>query len=139
MKLRSLPLAQQLGAVISLTTAAVFIALVITLSTLFNHSAISQAEKNIQEKIITFRVAIGGNLGDAAGRCNPTGHRYLQKMLPGQLTLSEDKAPAGDLPAVPVLKAGTALNNNLELLSKIRDLLNADPAVMVRVDNHSSR
>jgi methyl-accepting chemotaxis protein len=135
MKLRNLPLAQQLGAVIFLTTTAVFIALVFTLSTLSNRSAISQAEKNIQEKVDALSVAIGDNL-DAAEDAARLGIDIYKKMLPGLLTLSEDTAPAGDIPAVPVLKAGTTpLNNNLELLSKIRTLLNADPAVMVRVDN----
>ena len=50
MKLRNLPLVQQLGAVIFLTTTAVFVALVITLTTLSNRSAVSQTEKNIQEE-----------------------------------------------------------------------------------------
>ena len=55
-------------------------------------------------------------------------------MLPGPVTLSDEKVPAGDSPDVPVLKSGTTtLNNNLELLGTVRDLLHADPAVMVRV------
>ena len=135
MKLRNLPLAQQLGAVIFLTTLTVFIALVITLSTISNRSAIKQSEISIQEKVDALAIAIGDNF-DAAEDAARLGIDIYKKMLPGHLTLSDEKAPAGDMPAVPVLKAGTTtLNNNLELLGKIRDLLNADPAVMVRVDN----
>lgn len=57
-----------------------------------------------------------------------------KKMLPGPISLSDDKAAAGNVPDVPVLRSGaTPLNNNLDLLAKVRDLLQADPAVMVRV------
>ena len=39
-----------------------------------------------------------------------------------------------------MLKAGAVpLNNNLELLGKARDLLHADPAVMVRVGDKMVR
>ncbi|MBV5337231.1 MAG: hypothetical protein J0653_04495, partial [Deltaproteobacteria bacterium] len=65
MKIRNLPLAQQLGAVIFLTTLAVFIALVITLSTLSNTSAIKQSEISIQEKVDALGIAIGDSF-DAA-------------------------------------------------------------------------
>lgn len=55
-------------------------------------------------------------------------------MPPGSMRLSDEMAPAGDLPAVPVLKSGAVtLNNNLDPLGKVRDILRADPSVMVGV------
>ncbi|MEI7430397.1 MAG: Cache 3/Cache 2 fusion domain-containing protein [Betaproteobacteria bacterium] len=135
MKLRNLPLAQQLGAVIFLTTLTVFIALVITLSTLSNRSAVGQSERSIQDKVDALSIAIADSL-DAAEDTATLGLDVFKKMLPGPLSLSEDKAAAGDITAVPVLMAGTTpLNNNLDLLGKVRNLLSADPAIMVKVDN----
>ncbi len=133
MRFRSLPLAQQLAVVILLTTLTVFAALVITLSTLSNRSAITQSENRIQERVEALGAAIGDNF-DATQDTARQGMDVFKKMLPGPITLTDDKAPAGDTPDVPVLKAGsTVLNGNLELLGKVRSLLNSDPAVMVKV------
>jgi len=47
-------------------------------------------------------------------------------MPPGSMRLSDEMAPAGDLPAVPVLKSGAVtLNYNLDPLGKVRDILRA--------------
>ena len=135
MNLRGLPLAKQLGAVILMVSAMVFAALVIVLSSISNRSAVSQSEAEIQRRVDAIAISLGDILAAAQDTAKQRMDIY-KKMLPGPITLSQDTAPAGDLPALPVLKAGTiALNNNLELLTKIRDLLNSDPAVMVRVDN----
>ena len=133
MNIRRLPLAQQLSAVVLLVTVVVFTVLVVTLSLLSNQAAVKQSETNIQDRVNALGAAIADNIG-AARDAAKTGLDVYKKMLPGPITLSEEKAVAGDLPDVPVLKAGNvALNNNLDLLGKVRDLLQSDPAVMVRV------
>ncbi|MEI7614774.1 MAG: Cache 3/Cache 2 fusion domain-containing protein, partial [Betaproteobacteria bacterium] len=139
MNFRGLPLAQQLGAVILLATLTVFAALVVTLSSISNRSAISQSETRIQERVDALSMAIGDNF-DATQDTAKQGMDVFKKMLPGPITLSDDKAPAVDTPDVPVLKAGsTTLNGNLELLGKVRSLLNSDPAVMVKVGDRFIR
>lgn len=139
MNLRQRPLAQQLSIVILLTTVFVFAVLVTTLSILSNRAAIGQSEAAIQERVTALAAAIGDSL-DSAKDTAKTGMDIARKMLPGNITLSDEKAPAGDVPAVPVLKSGgVTLNNNLELLAKIRDLLHADPAVMVKLGDEFVR
>lgn len=135
MKIRHLPLAQQLSAVILLTTVVIFAVLVITLSILSNRAAIRQSEVAIQERVLALAGAIGDNL-EATKDTAKNGMAIYKTMLPGPITLSEEKTVAGELRDVPVLKAGSVtLNNNLELLAKVRDLLHADPAIMAVVDD----
>ena len=139
MNIRRLPLAQQLSAVVLLVTVVVFTVLVVTLSLLSNQAAVKQSETNIQDRVNALGAAIADNIG-AARDAAKTGLDVYKKMLPGPITLSEEKAAAGDLPDVAVLKAGNvALNNNLDLLGKVRDLLQSDPAVMVRVGDKMVR
>ncbi|SDG71155.1 methyl-accepting chemotaxis protein [Propionivibrio dicarboxylicus] len=139
MNVRQRPLAQQLSIVILLTTVFVFAVLVTTLSILSNRAAIGQAETAIQERVNALAAAISDSLDNAKDTAK-SGMDIAHKMLPGSITLSDEKAPAGDVAAVPVLKSGgVTLNNNLELLAKIRDLLHADPAVMVRLGDQFVR
>ena len=139
MNIRQRPLAQQLSIVILLTTVFVFAVLVTTLSILSNRAAVSQAETAIQGRVTALAAAIADSLDNAKDTAK-SGMSIANKMLPGSITLSDEKAPAGDVAAVPVLKAGgLTLNNNLELLAKIRDLLHADPAVMVKLGDQFVR
>ncbi len=132
MKIDRLPLAYKLGMVIFLSTLMVFAALVIVFSMLSNRVAIKQSEENISERVHALAVSIDDNIESAKDSAK-FGLNAYKKMLPGTLALSGEKTSAGDVPSVPVIKAGTVmLNNNLELMGKIRDLIQIEPAVMVR-------
>ncbi|MGE5384715.1 MAG: Cache 3/Cache 2 fusion domain-containing protein, partial [Betaproteobacteria bacterium] len=132
MNLHNWPLARQLGAIVLLISVIVFTVLVVALNVLSNRTALKQAEQQLSRQISAIAVSLRDVL-DAAQDVAAIRRDMYKKHLPGPLTVGSDTAPAGDLPAVPVMRAGTvALNNNLELLGRIRDLIGADPAVMVR-------
>ena len=133
MKIRRLPLAQQLSLLIFLATLLVFGALVMVLSALSRQSAIQAAESGIQERVQSLSASIGDSI-DAALDVGKTGMEIYKRMLPGPVAMSDERVTAGGMTDVPLMKSGSVpLNNNLELLGKVRDLLGADPAVLVRV------
>ena len=133
MNIRRLPLSQQLSAIVLFTTILVFAALVVALSTLSSRAAIRQSESGIQDMVAALATAIGDGLDTTDDRVK-TDMEVFKKMLPGLVKPSGEMAPAGDLPAAPVLQSGAVtLNNNLDLLGKVRDILRVDPSVMARV------
>ncbi len=139
MNLRNWPLAQQLGAIVLLISIIVFTVLVIALNVLSNRTALKQAEHQLSQQITAIAVSLRDVL-DAAQDVAVIRKDLYKKALPGPLLVTPETAPAGDLPAVPVMRSGSvALNNNMELLGRIRDLIGADPAVMVRQGNRFIR
>jgi hypothetical protein len=132
MNLRKLPLLQQQAVVVLSVCVLVFGALIASLSWLANRSAMRQAEANLQRQVAGLADSVGDSF-DAIQRSAKTRLALYRRMLPGEITLGAGTVPAGKLAAVPVLQAGaTVLNGNMELLTKVKNTLDGDPAVMVR-------
>ncbi len=136
MRLSHRPLALQLGLVILLTSIAVFVGLIVLLSVMSSRAAVQQAENQIQQQVEGLAATYADNF-DLARDNNEKYLGIFKKLLPGPLLVANiETSPAGDLPAVPSVKAGTlTLNNNTEYLARIRDLTDVEPGVMVRVND----
>ncbi|HJW24879.1 MAG TPA: Cache 3/Cache 2 fusion domain-containing protein [Rhodocyclaceae bacterium] len=139
MRIRQLPLFQQLAIAVLAVCLVVFSTLVVFLSVTSDRAALAQAEGQLSQQM----TAIAASIDDSLAGARETGRLQLdmyRRLLGGEVRLSDETAPSGGLPAVRVMKAGNlALNNNLELLGRVREAINADPAVMVLHDNRFVR
>lgn len=139
MKLSKMPLLRQQAVVIFSVCLVVFALLIGGLATLANRAAVRQAEAALKQQVDVLAGAVTDTFDTARDAAKSRLDLY-KRMLPGKLNLGKKLQAAGDLPAVPVLYAGSvALNNNLELLGRVRDTLDADPAVMVRQNDRFVR
>lgn len=135
MKIRQLPLFQQLAIAVLAVCLVVFSTLVAVLSVTSNRAALAQAENQLTQQM----TAIAASVDDSIAGARETARLQLdmyRRLLGGDLQLAEETAPSGSLAAVRVMKAGNlALNNNLEFLGRVRDAVNGDPAVLILHDN----
>ena len=130
--LRHQPLARQLAFAVFVVCLVAFSALVAVMSWLADRAALRQVETHLTQQMSAIAASIEDNFRAAEDAARLRMDIY-KRMLGAPPVLSRETAPAGNLPAVPVLRAGAQpLNGNMELLTRIRDLLNAEPAVMVR-------
>jgi hypothetical protein len=128
----------QLSISISLLCAAVFVALIAVVSVSSNRAAMEQTRRALGDQADATAKLLDLSYENALASA-AKGMTALKKAL-GTVTIDDDTVAMGKYPAVRVARAGgNVLNGDEARMKSTRDLIGADPAVMVRVGDEFVR
>lgn len=129
----------QLSLSIGLLCAAIFTALVVVVSISSNRTALEQTRVNLGNEADATAKLLDLSYENALASAGK-GMQAFKGALGGPVTVSEDTVAMGKYPAVRIARAaGAPLNGDEAKMKSIRELIGADPAVMVRVGDEFVR
>jgi methyl-accepting chemotaxis protein len=134
-----LSVVHQLVIAIGSACALVFAVLIALVGANTTGSATAEAEKSLDQQIDSAIKLLDLSYEHAMGNA-ASGMSAFKRGLGGDVVIGEDTAPMGDYGAVRIARAGgSVLNGDTARMAGLRDLVGADPAVMVRVGDEFVR
>jgi methyl-accepting chemotaxis protein len=134
-----LSVVHQLSISIGLLCAVIFAALIGIVSVSTNRSALQQTEVHLGEQADATIKLLDLSYENAMASAEK-GMSALKRGLGGDIVVGEDTMPMGGYGAVRIARVGGApLNGDVGRVTALRDLIGADPAIMVRVGDEFVR
>ena len=134
-----LSVVHQLVIAIGSASTLVFAVLITLVGANTTGSAIAEAEKSLDRQIDSAVKLLDLSYEHAMGNA-ASGMSAFRRGLVGDVVIGEDTAPMGDYGTVRIARAGgSVLNGDTARMAGLRDLVGADPAVMVRVGDEFVR
>ncbi len=128
-----LSVVQQLSISTGLLCALVFASLIALVSVSTGRSAVHQTEALLGQQADATVKLLDLSYEDALATAT-RGMSALKRGLGGDIVIGEDTMPMGDYGAVRIARAGgSVINGDTGRLNALRELIGADPAIMVRV------
>ncbi|AOF80357.1 methyl-accepting chemotaxis (MCP) signaling domain protein [Methyloversatilis sp. RAC08] len=134
-----LSVVHQLSISIGLLCAVIFASLIVIVSMSTQRSTLQQTEAHLGEQADATVKLLDLSYHNAMASAEK-GMSALKRGLGGDVVIGEDTMPMGSYGAVRIARVnGAALNGDTDRVSGLRDLIGADPAIMVRVGDEFVR